>query len=107
MICDDLVHLMGLLFWGLPFLAYFWLRRRRQVAGVSLTLGRVVITLWVLTFPVQVLSLFLGFSKLEGNYSDGCGSAFTIFAVLVAAYAALLYTWNAKPKGSDGANNDA
>lgn len=107
MICDDLVHLMGLLFWGLPFLAYYWLRRRRLVAGASRTLGRLVITLWVLTFPLQILSLFLGFSKLEGNYSDGCGSPLAIFAALVVAYAALLYTLNAKPKAGGGANNDA
>ena len=107
MICDDLVHLMGLLFWGLPFLAYFWLRRRRQVAGASLTWGRLVIALWVLTFPLTLLSLFLGFSKLEGNYMSGCGSAFAIFAVLVAAYATLLCTLNAKPKSSDGENKSA
>ena len=92
MICDDLVHFMVLPFWGLPFFAYFWIRRRRQVAGASLTLGRVVITLWALTFPVEILSLFLGFSRLEGNYSDGCGGPIAVLAVLVAAYAALLYT---------------
>jgi hypothetical protein len=52
-----------------------------------------------LAIPLSILSLFLGFSKLEGNYVNGCGSAFAIFAVLVAAYAAILYSLNAKPKG--------
>ena len=104
--CEGLFPLMGLLFWGLPFLAYYWLRRRRKVAGASLTLGRLVITLWVLSIPLSILSLLLGFSKLEGNYRDGCWAAYAMFAVLVAAYAAILYTLNAKPKGGDGANND-
>jgi hypothetical protein len=90
---------------ALPFLAYHWLRRRRKVTGASLTLGRLVITVWILSFPLLILSLFLGFSKLEGNH--GCGSAYAMLAALVAAHAALLYTLNAKPKGGDGANNDA
>lgn len=97
--CDDFVPLMGWLFWGLPFLAYFWLRRRKKVAGASRTLGRVVMTLWVLSFPLLILSFVLGFSRLEGNYGDGCGSAYAILAVLVAAYAALLLTMNARQKG--------
>jgi hypothetical protein len=107
MFCEGPVRLGGLLFWALPFLAYYWIRRRKKVAGASLTLGRLVITLWILTFPLTILSLFLGFSKLEGNYADGCGSAYLALAVLAAAHAALLHTLNAKPKGGDGANNDA
>lgn len=103
--CDDLVPLMATLFWGLPVVAYFWIRRRRKVPGASLRLGRLVITLWVLTFALQILSLFLGFTTLEGNRS-GCGPKLAIFAVLVAAYAAILYTLDAKPKGGDGANDN-
>jgi len=97
--CGGVIPLMPWLFWGLPLLAYYWIRRRRKVPGASLTLGRVVIALWALAIPLSILSLFLGFSKLEGNYGNGCGSAFAIFAVLVAAYAAILYSLNAKPKG--------
>lgn len=88
--CDAAMPVIGMLFWGLPIAAVYWIRRRRQIAGASLTLGRTVLILWFLTFPVLILSLFLGFSRLEGNYRGStCWMALATFTVLIAAYVLL------------------
>ena len=103
--CDvPFLFIGGLLFWGLPFFANYWLRRRKRVAGASLFLGRLMIVLWVVTIFLVVLSFVVGFSRLEGNYRDGsCWTSFGMFAVLIAAYGVLLLTLQGKPRGSGDA----
>lgn len=98
--CETFKPTTTLLFWGLPFAAVYWIRRRKQTPGASISLGRIVLVLWFATFPVAILLLFSGGMRLEGNYGDFmCWPALGTSAVLLAAYTLLFYTFKAGPGG--------
>ena len=97
--------LIGLLFWCLPFFAGYWIWRRKQIAGASISLGRLVLILWAATFPMLMLSLVVGFSKLEGNSTESaCWTMLGLLAVLTIAYVLLFRTLKAGPRAGDGAS---
>ena len=96
--CETLLPNVTLLFWGLPFAAVYWIRRRKQVPGASISLGRIVLVLWFATFPVGIFLLFSGGSRLEGNYGDAiCWPALATISVLLAAYGLLYRSLTAGP----------
>lgn len=96
--CETFMPTTTLLFWGLPFAAVYWIRRRRQTPGASISLGRIVLVLWFATFPVVILLLFSGGSRLEGNYGDAiCWPALATIGVLLAAYGLLYRSLKASP----------
>ena len=97
--------LIGLLFWCLPIFAGYWIWRRKQIAGASISLGLLVLVLWAATFPMLILSFLVGFSKLEGNSKEsGCWTMLVVLAVLTIAYVLLFRTLKAGPRGGDGAS---
>ncbi len=96
--CDTFMPILTPLFWGLPFAAIYWIRRRKQNPGASISLGRIVLVLWFATFPVAILLLFSGVSRLEGNYGDAiCWPALATIGVLLAAYGLLYRSLKAGP----------
>lgn len=97
--------LIDVLFWCLPFFAVYWIWCRKQVAGASISLGRLVLILWFATFPMLILSLVVGFSKLEGNSAESqCWTMFGVFTVLTTAYVLLFRTLKAGPRAGNGAS---
>jgi len=89
------VPLFTLLFWGLPFAAGFWIWRRRKIAGASLRVGRLVLIAWFATFPLVILSLILGLTKLEGNsVNSQCAQALVMFVALITGYVALFRSFD-------------
>jgi hypothetical protein len=100
--------LFFLAFWGVPVAAGYWIWHQRKIAGASLFVGRLVLILWFATFPVLILSLFLGISKLEGNSVESqCSQALVMFAALIAAYVALFRSFGRLPDASASASESA
>ena len=97
---ETLIPFFGVLFWGLPFFTGYWIWRRKRIPGATTRFGWLVIILWCCTFPLLVLSLMLGISKLEGNDQDvQCWEGLAFLALLVGVYVRLFVTLKRKPKG--------
>lgn len=86
---DALMVAANLLYWSLPVVV--WISPRKNIPGSKVSLGELLLGVWVLTLAAAILAFGTGYGYREGSPEEGTCSLLIAFSgILVCMYVLLM-----------------